>query len=320
MSKRDNFNWLNSFINITEPTEAPPKRKTPLYNISWNERQTKDLQKAIRNFNAKIARLEKKGVPKGSLPERVRMTSVTKVIDGEERIIKKGLKDIIKNRQDLQREINSLQRFSRKGAEELVNAPLEEGGYAENIKVTKWELDDIIRRTARVNKQRAIKKSEIEEIEMKSRGEALGYKRGQVAMGKQDENLLEPIVPFTRTMSNEERRRKLRTLRNESSATYWEERDEILKEAYIKGLYNNYAPEDVEEIAKKIRGMSTKEFRETFEAEGGTNVFEFVYPQRGKSKVKGRGRKYDIDRTNEDYQNYLGALRDTWGVQTGEGE
>lgn len=310
MSKRDNFRWLENFINTSEPTEAP-KRKTPVYNISWNENQTAELKKAIRNFNSKIARLEKKGVPKGSLPERVRMTSE---VDKDGNVIKKGLKDIIHNRNDLQREINSLKRFSRKGAEELTNAPLEEGGFAENIKVTRWELDDIIRRTARVNKSRAIKKAEIEEIEMKSRGESLGYTRGQVAMGSQDSNLLEPIVPFTRTMSNEERRRKMRALRNESSAEYWNQRDDILKEAYIKGLYNNYAPEDVAEIAEKIRGMTSKEFREVFEAEGGTKAFEWVYPQRGKSRVKGRGRSYEIDRDSIDYQNYLGALRDSWGV------
>lgn len=270
------------------------------YNISWNERQQNELRKAVRNFNDKIRRLEKKyPEKKGSLPERASI---------------KSLKEIISTRQDLQREVNALKRFSRKGAEELTNPPPEYGN--KELTLTKWEVNEILRRTSRVNKSRALKKAEIESIEMTSRGEKLGYTRGQVKMGTLDKAQLEPIVPFTRTMNNAERKRKFRTLRNESQIDYWDKRDNILKEAYIKGLNQNYNPEDVKEIVDKIRSMPIKKFREIFEREGGTRVFEWVYPKnRGRTRVKGRGKPREIDAPDKEYYDNLSALKNIYEVE-----
>lgn len=273
-----------------------PKR----YNISWNENQQKQIKQAVRNFNAKIDRLAKKN-PKeaGTLPEKVSL---------------RELKKMINTRQDLQREVNALKRFSKRGAEELTNPPPKFGNT--ELRLTKWEVDEMLRRTARVNKSRALKRAEILETEMTSRGEELGYKRGQVAMGTLDKNQLEPIVPFTRTMNNEERRRKFRTLRNESQIDYWDKRDNILREAYIKGIKQNYNPEDVQDVVDKIRTMDIKEFRKIFESEGGTKAFEWVYPKRrSRGKAKARGQSVDIDSADKEYQGHLDALKAMFKVQ-----
>ena len=273
------------------------------YNISWNENQQKQLKRAVKNFNAKIDRLAKKNPREaGTLPEKVSL---------------RELKNMINTRQDLQREVNALKRFSKRGAEQLTNPPPKFGNT--ELRLTKWEVDEMLKRTARVNKSRALKRAEIIETEMTSRGKELGYKRGQVAMGSLDKNQLEPIVPFTRTMNNEERRRKFRTLRNESQIGYWDKRDNILKEAYIKGLKQNYNPEDVKDIIEKIRTMPTNEFRKIFEQEGGTKVFEWVYPKRrSRGKAKGKGREISVDTQDSEYEGYKNALRSIWGVDTEE--
>ena len=95
------------------------KRK---YNIRWSEADEKELQRVVKNFNAKIARLEKKIDPKDTnpvlLPERVKVSV---------------LRDMIQTRQDLNRELNALKRFSKKGAEAETFIP--DNYY--NIKITK---------------------------------------------------------------------------------------------------------------------------------------------------------------------------------------
>lgn len=173
----------------------------------------------------------------------------------------------------------------------------------------------MLRKTKRVNAERAKKKAEIEKIEMRSRGEALGYTRGQVQMGSQDKNLLEPIEPFTPSMNNKERKARFRTLRREYQIDYWKNRDDIVKEAYIKGLHQNYNPEDIKEVEEKIRNMSSEEFREIFESEGGTKMFEWVYPKKGKRSKKKKTHQQELEPADKEYQDMLGALKDIFKVE-----
>ena len=89
------------------------------YNIRWREADEKELQRVVKNYNAKLSRLAKKNPEmKNALPDRVSAAQ---------------LRDMIETRQDLNRELNSLRRFSQKGAEELVEVP--DNDY--NLKITK---------------------------------------------------------------------------------------------------------------------------------------------------------------------------------------
>lgn len=75
------------------------------HNIKWQKSDSQDLSKAVKNFNAKISRLEKKNPElKNALPEKVSV---------------RQLKELINTRQDLKREINSLKRFSKKVLKKL---------------------------------------------------------------------------------------------------------------------------------------------------------------------------------------------------------
>ena len=79
------------------------------YNIRWSQADEAELKRVVKNFNAKLTRLAKKDPQSAAaLPERVSAAQ---------------LRDMIETRQDLNRELNALRRFSERGAEELVDIP-----------------------------------------------------------------------------------------------------------------------------------------------------------------------------------------------------
>ena len=245
------------------------------YNIKWRADDDVALKKAVKNFNAKITRLAKKNpAMASSLPEK---TTV------------KELKGLISTRQDLNREINALRRFSKRGAEEFVEIP--DNYY--NLKITKWQKEEMTRRTATINRRRAKRYSELMEQEAYSRGEALGYKKADVGMGRADELSVRPVKPFTPKMTRHDLKKKDKMLRKESQDAYWNKRELQMKENYIKSLEENFNPSDIKDIVDRIRGMDYGEFKKIFDKAG--LDFEFSYPP-----------------DQEAYINHLNALKTVW--------
>ena len=87
-----------------------------------------EINRTIKNFNQKIARLEKE--QKDLLPSK---------------ITKKSLKSTVYTRSELQRKLKELQRFSKRGAEDIITTS---GG----VRLTKYELNEIKRENARVKR------------------------------------------------------------------------------------------------------------------------------------------------------------------------
>ena len=101
--------------------------------INWRDSDKQELKRAVKNFNAKIKRLEKKNPSnKNVLPEKVSVAQ---------------MQELINTRQDLNREINALKRFTKRGAEEIVDVP----GTDYNLKITKWQRTEMNRRAAIIN-------------------------------------------------------------------------------------------------------------------------------------------------------------------------
>lgn len=96
--------------------------------IRYDKKLNQEINRTIRNFNQKIARLEKQ--------ERELLPS---------KISKKELKESVYTRQELQRRLKELQRFSKRGAEDIIET---KGG----VKLTKYELDKIKRENARIKR------------------------------------------------------------------------------------------------------------------------------------------------------------------------
>ena len=265
------------------PKQSKNKRKQ--YNISWNLDQKNELQRAVKNFNAKVGRLEKKYPElKHILPERVSV---------------KELKGIIDTRRDLKREVNALKRFTSKDNKiekkqdgsftGVVTVP----GNEYNMKVTKWQKEEMVRRVPYINRKREERRKEVADIDMSSRGKKLGYKKGDIGMGSADEAALDPIKPFSKYMNRTGLNKKFKVLRNESKELYWRMREKMLMDNYIQSLKENFRDKDVAEIIDAIEGMDFTEFYKIFQAEGGD--FEKSYP---------------LD--EEGYQNNLSELKAIW--------
>ena len=253
------------------------------YNIKWTDADNRELRKAVKNFNAKISRLEKK-VDKRSLhalPERVTV---------------KQMRELISTRNDLKRELNSLKRFSQKGAEEFVTLPDNE--Y--NTTITKWERNEISRRTAVINRKRKARYEDVFNLPATSGGEELGYTVGQqiesIGMGSIAENELKEVSAFTPTMNRAGAHYRLNALRQEHQDAFWEKKEMVLRQNYINELMKDkFAYEDIADIVEHIENMDFTDFYKTFLQEGGT--MEDLYPPKQGSP---------------EYQSSVEHLRSIW--------
>ena len=245
------------------------------HKIRWQESDLLELSKTVKNFNAKITRLAKKNPDVAvALPEKVKIGD---------------LKNLINTRQDLKREINSLKRFSKRGAESIVIAD----GTDEELKITKWQRTEMNRRVGIINRKRKSRLEEIQNLEMTSRGQALGYTRGQLGMGRATEVSLSPMNAFTRRMNRRDLKMKWQAILRESQSDYFTQKDFRLRENFIKALEQNFNTNDIQDVIGYINKMDIKDFLQKFEEEGGT--MEFAYPP-----------------NREQYEAYVNGLKATW--------
>jgi len=101
--------------------------------IRWRERDTQQLAKKVKNFNAKLTRLTKKNPALAEiLPDRVSM---------------KDLRGDITTRQEYNRVIKALSSFTEKGAEEVVTGK-------SGVTTTKWQLQQVKKAVAIENRRR----------------------------------------------------------------------------------------------------------------------------------------------------------------------
>lgn len=249
------------------------------YNIRWTENDSKQLSKAVRNFNAKVKRLENKyeGVSGTVIPEKVTM---------------KEMRELIGTRRDLQKELKSLQNFTQRGSEELVRADTQD-----NIFLTKWQKQELEKRSRAVNAGRAKRRAELESKELINKGEGLGYTRGAVGMGKAEALQLRPTKPFTAKMRKSDINAKMAHFRRESQSDYWKKRDILMRDNYIKALNNTFNSKDVRGIVTKIQNMSIEEFKDIVMSL--PDDFDSAYPMASDS---------------EEYQLAVEHLREQWNV------
>ena len=257
------------------------------YNIKWREQDEKELRRVVRNFNDKLRRLIKNNPEnRNILPQFYNQETE----QFESRISVEMLKDLIQTRADYNRQLNMLKRFSKRGAEKIVEAP--DNTYGS--RTTVWQKQEMGRMAGIVNKRRQERLDKLNLVEMMNSQGNLGYTLGQMfGMGLASKNKLQPTRAFTPSQSQKDIKQKWRGLLTESKTKYHLDRDELLKENYIKTLKENYNTRDIQDVIKKIRSMGSDEFILKFEAKG--DAFEFAYPP-----------------DEEQYQNYLSELIGYW--------
>ena len=245
------------------------------YQIRWNENDSKELARSVRNFNAKVKRLEKKYTGQDViLPEKVSI---------------KDIKDLVNTRRDLQREIKSLQRFTTRGSEKFVTIPNTDN----NITLTKWQKEEMSRRAGIVNRKRSQRRKAIEEKELSYKGQRLGYNRGAVGMGRPDELVLRPTKTFTKKMTKQDVRYKFKHFMRESQSDYWHKRDIAMREGFIKALEQNFNMHDIKDVKEAIMDMDIDDFKETLLSN--PEDFSTAYPP-----------------SDEEYEGYLNQLKSSW--------
>lgn len=235
------------------------------HKIRWTKSDEQELARVVRNFNRKLDRLNKKDPSKilNTLPEGMKVNKNAL----PEKVSVRQLKNLIKTRQDLKRELNAMKRFSKKGAETIIKVP--DTDY--NLQVTKWQKNEMSRRIAVINKKRQERLEEIASVKIAGQE----YTLGQLGMGRQAENELKPTTSFYRTMSQTDLKYKWRSIRLESQSVYFTEKDYRLRENYIKGLMENYSERDIKDVVNEIRNMDIKDFLHTFQSVD-LNTFEFA--------------------------------------------
>lgn len=237
------------------------------HKIRWQENDSKNLARAVKNFNAKIDRISKKHPEiKNALPEKMKV--------GE-------LKNLINTRQDLKREINSLKRFTDKNNR---IAPTENGEFEGieiygdyNIKLTKWQRKEMNRRIATINKRRAQRLDALLDVQVKSRGEKQGYTVGQLGVGSIQQNDLAPMTGLTAGASKESIDRKFKSALIQSQSDFLTIKDFRTKSSYITGLYRNFNENDIKDLVAEIERMPVDKFLEIFNSDNDAK-FEGLYP------------------------------------------
>ena len=218
--------------------------------IRWRESDLDELQRTIKNYNAKIAYHSKKSPDNAEyLPSK---------------ITKKEALEKIETRSEFNRFVNSLQRFSRKGAEEIIKS--ERGAN-----MTKWAHQEykLGERLDNARKARELKK--LEEQEVTSRGKGTGVKRAQ--MGTIKENSLKPRHRDPLKMSQKEWDLARSNMDRMLYASYRREKQKRMKENYIKGLIISGFPEDVIEM---VRNTPLDDFLEKVINDTEAS-FDFIY-------------------------------------------
>lgn len=257
-------------------------------NIKWREQDEKELRRVVRNFNDKLRRLVKKNPANSNiLPQFWN----EKTQEFENRITIDQIKELIDTRQDYNRQLNMLKRFSRRGAERIV-----ETGSDYGARTTKWQEQEQKRLVQTINRRRKARLETLNAVEMMNASGKLGYTLGQMfGMGLAEQNKLKPTQAFTRGQTQKDIKWKWRALQTEVKDTYYNERDEMLKENYIKAITENFDADDIKDVIANIRSMSSDEFYLKFEAKG--DAFEWAYPPK-----KG----------SQEYGDYVSELRGYW--------
>lgn len=258
------------------------------YNIKWREQDEKELRRVVRNFNDKLRRLVKKNPANSNiLPQFWN----EKTQEFENRITIEQIKELIGTRQDYNRQLNMLKRFSRRGAERIV-----ETGSDYGARTTKWQEQEQKRLVQTINRRRKARLDTLNAIEVMNASGKLGYTLGQMfGMGLAEQNKLKPTQAFTRGQTQKDIKWKWRALQTEVKDTYYNERDEMLKENYIKALTENFDADDIKDVIANIRSMGSDEFYLKFEAKG--DAFEWAYPPK-----KG----------TQEYSDYVSELSGYW--------
>ena len=243
--------------------------------VKYTAADLQRLQRTVDNFNAKVRRAAARGVE--GLPEPVRVREI---------------KAEAVSRSDLNRTLNALERFSRKGAERTVTIP--ETG----LTLTRWEKAEFNRQAAITVRRQKERLAKYGEVEATSRGRPLGVKRNAMLSTRLNE-----LEASKRSLSTIRTRSELKaakqTIAKRIRSDYYKVADERMKANYIQGLRTVFGSR-ADPLIARIQAMPASEVVRTAFRDQEGNI-SFIY---------------DPVAMNARFD----AIMDVWGMDDSEGE
>ena len=227
--------------------------------IRYDKKLNQEINKTIKNFNQKIARLEKQ--------ERELLPS---------KITKKDLKNSVYTRTELQRKLKELQRFSKRGAEEVIE-------IKSGVKLTQYELQNIKRENARVKRNitREINRLKVNKPKIFGKTQTSTFSE----MGDTDYlNLVarrKALEKDINVLSREELERFTKLI--EKTGKNQQYMNSIFKENYFEMLtdlayYFDYDNDKLNELKQKLMNLKPNDFLKLFKEDKSIRAILDYYP------------------------------------------
>lgn len=227
--------------------------------IRYDKKLNQEINKTIKNFNQKIARLEKE--QRQMLPTR---------------ITKRNLKNEVYTRNELRRRLKQLQRFSTRGAEEIITT---KGG----VRLTQYELNELKRESARVKRNitRELNRLKINKPKVFGKIQSSTFSE----MGDTEYlNLVARRQALEKNISkiNREEYERFRKL-VEKTGKNQQYMNNVFKENYFEmltdlGYYFNYDNSKLNELKEKLMKLKPNDFLRLFKEDKSIRAILDYYP------------------------------------------
>ena len=227
--------------------------------IRYDKKLNQEINKTIKNFNQKIARLEKE--QRQMLPTR---------------ITKRDLKNEVYTRNELRRRLKQLQRFSTRGAEEIITT---KGG----VRLTQYELNELKRESARVKRNitRELNRLKVNKPKVFGKIQSSTFSE----MGDTEYlNLVARRQALEKNISkiNREEYERFRKL-VEKTGKNQQYMNNVFKENYFEmltdlGYYFNYDNNKLNELKEKLMKLKPNDFLKLFKEDKSIRAILDYYP------------------------------------------
>lgn len=232
--------------------------------IRYNKVTNDNITKVVRNYNAKITRLSRSN-PYLSLPEKASVRNIKKEAS---------------NRQDLKRILNSLKRFSKRGAENNVILPSGE-------MISAYELSELRRESARVQRNLTRRINKLAGIKPKVAGVIQDYTYAEMGDMRLNNMIAkrDTLKAKTKNLTKgniKEFARYLEKTRNKQNYQINLFKNNYLdKMLFAEGYMIGYDMDKINTIKEKLGTLSNKDFLKVFDEEKLFQMIRDLYPKNG---------------------------------------
>lgn len=207
------------------------------YLIRWTQSDEKRLKHAVQLFNNKVKRLSKNKSKRNYLPDTIKYNE---------------LKAGIKSRSELNRRINSLSRFMKKGASDIK--------FVNDEGITAWEL-----REAKIERRTAKRRYQKELADLKKRKKGTRYsKYSRASMGSKRARELQSILKNLKNLEQfkgEEFRKQIARSHNIGTSDFDLRREILFQQNYFTMLQKSFGSlENYKKLVSKLKGISPSTF------------------------------------------------------------